>query len=101
MDGNGQRIGGNMPGTAPGHPVVALPSLDVLRALPPRLRLAEAAWYTGLSPKSLGDRGWRRRHGVPAIKVGRAVLFDRAALDTWLARRRERPPAQADSPPGP
>ncbi len=65
-------------------------------SLPPRLRLKAAAEYVGLSPKSLGDRGWRRRHGIPCLKIGRAVVFDRADLDRWLAKHKERLPREDD-----
>lgn len=60
-------------------------------SISPRLRLLDAAHYLGVSPRSLADRGWRRKHGIPCFKVGRAVVFDVAALDRWLTRRAERP----------
>lgn len=60
-------------------------------SLSPRLRLADAARYLGVSPRSLADRGWRRRHGIPYFKIGAAVIFDVTALDRWLARHAERP----------
>lgn len=59
--------------------------------LSPRLRLAAAAAYLGVSPRSLADRGWRRKHGIPCFKIGAAVIFDGASLDRWLARHAERP----------
>lgn len=31
------------------------------------------------------------RHGIPCFRVGKAVVFDAAALDRWLARHAERP----------
>ncbi len=55
-----------------------------------RLRIPDAALYLGISPRSLADRGWRLKHGIPAIKVGRAVVFDQATLDRWLSRHAER-----------
>jgi hypothetical protein len=60
----------------------------------PRLRLREAAEYLAVSPRSLADRGWRLKHGIPCFRVGKAVVFDAAALDGWLARHQER--RQAD-----
>ncbi len=60
----------------------------------PRLRLHAAARYLGVSPKSLADRGWRRKHAIPSLKLGRAVVYDRADLDRWLARHRERLPRE-------
>ncbi len=56
-----------------------------------RLRVRAAANYLGVSHRSLSDRGWRRRHGVPTMRVGRALVFDPDALDRWLARHAERP----------
>lgn len=63
-----------------------------------RLRLAAAAAYLGVSPRSLADRGWRRKHGIPCFKIGAAVIFDVAALDRWLARHAERPLRALDDP---
>ncbi len=57
---------------------------------PLRLRLPQAAAYLAVSPRSLADRGWRLRLGIPAYKVGAALIFDRAALDRWLAKHQER-----------
>jgi len=56
----------------------------------PRLTVAEAAAYLAVSPRSLSDRGWRYRMGIPTLKLGRSVRFDRAALDRWLQRQQER-----------
>jgi len=58
--------------------------------VPFRLRLPQAAEYLGVSPRSLADRGWRLKHGIPAFKVGSILVFDRAALDRWLAKHQER-----------
>jgi len=70
-------------------PISNTPQPQVI--LPPRLRLRQAAAHLGISPRSLADRGWRLKHGIPTLKVGRAVVFDRAALDAWLRRHAERP----------
>jgi hypothetical protein len=59
--------------------------------LPARLRLSQAAAHLDISPCSLADRGWRLKHRIPVIKVGHAVVFDRAAQDRWVARQAERP----------
>ncbi len=56
-----------------------------------RFRIPQAAAYLGISPKSLADRGWRLRNGIPCSRIGRAVVFDPNQLDAWLARHRERP----------
>ncbi len=55
-----------------------------------RFRVGPAAEYLGVSPRSLGSRGWRLRHGIPTLKIGRALVFDKAALDRWLAKHAER-----------
>jgi excisionase family DNA binding protein len=55
-----------------------------------RFRVKEAADYLGISNRSLASRGWRFRHGIPTLKVGRALVFDQAALDRWLAKHAER-----------
>lgn len=66
-----------------------------------RLRVRTAADYLGLSWRSLSDRVWRLKHGIPAMKVGRALLFDRAQLDAWLLRHQERPIRAMSTPEDP
>lgn len=48
----------------------------------------QAAEYLGLSAKTLSVEVCRRRLRIPYIKVGRKVVYERAALDRWLAERR-------------
>jgi predicted DNA-binding transcriptional regulator AlpA len=55
-----------------------------------KLRTRAAARYTGLSARTLASRGWRLKHGLPTIRIGRALVFDSAALDRWLAKHAER-----------
>ena len=55
-----------------------------------RFRLRQAAAYVGIAPRSLSDRSWRFKHGIPAIRVGRALIFDADALDRWLTKHTER-----------
>ncbi len=65
------------------------------KVLAPRGRLLtiqEAAEYLGLSAKSLAGRAWRIKNGLPAIKAGRSVRFDKEALDRWIDRHHERLP---------
>jgi len=57
---------------------------------PARFRVRDAARFLGVSHRSLADRGWRLRLGIPTLRVGRAVVFDRNALETWLRRHQER-----------
>jgi excisionase family DNA binding protein len=56
-----------------------------------RLRAEEAANYLRVSSSTLAK--WRmRREGPPYERCGsRVILYDRAELDAWLARRRVRP----------
>ena len=65
-----------------------------------RLRLKEAAAYLAVSPRSLADRGWRLKHGIPCFRVGKAVVFDATALDRWLARHQERRQADREAKEG-
>lgn len=57
----------------------------------PKLRCREAAEYLGVSFRSLLDRSWRERHGVPCFRIGKAVVFDPDTLDAWLAANLEQP----------
>ena len=65
-----------------------------------RLMIAkDAAAYIGLAPQTLAKM---RVSGdsPPFYKVGRQVLYDRADLDAWLAKRRRRStsdPGQQDA----
>ncbi len=61
-----------------------------------RLRTKDVARYVGVSPRSLASRGWRLKHAIPAYRVGRALVFDTAALDHWLAKHVERRVGEAD-----
>ncbi len=60
-----------------------MPSLDDRRML----RVTEAAMYLALSVSFLNKL--RCGGGGPAFrKIGRAVLYDPADLETWLSERR-------------
>jgi predicted DNA-binding transcriptional regulator AlpA len=50
---------------------------------PAGLREKDAALYLGVSRMTL------RRHGPPPVRIGRAIVYSRAALDDWLASRAE------------
>ncbi len=53
----------------------------------PKLRPPEAAKYLGIAESTLAKR--RMRCEAPAFrKLGRAVVYDRADLDAWLAAHR-------------
>ena len=51
------------------------------------LRVPDAARYTGLSKSTL-DKLRVYGGGPIYIKVGKAVIYDRADLDRWLAGKR-------------
>lgn len=57
-------------------------------AYPERMRRDQAAEYIGLTARSLGVEPVRKRLRIPYVKVGRNVIYERAALDRWLAERR-------------
>ena len=52
-----------------------------------RLDSAAAAAYVGVAVQTLAL--WRSagRYSLPYRKIGRKVMYDRADLDAWLARR--------------
>lgn len=54
-----------------------------------REKFRQAAEVLGVSPFSLADRRFRERHGIPAIRIGRALIFDIGQLEAYLANRRE------------
>jgi hypothetical protein len=54
-----------------------------------RVRVREAARILGVSPFTLADPRWRRRHEVPASRIGRAVVFDVRELELYVRQRRE------------
>jgi hypothetical protein len=56
-----------------------------------RFRLSDAARYLRISEHSLASARWRRLREIPTLRIGRALLFDRAELDCWLEANRERP----------
>ncbi len=66
-------------------PTPALPSR--------RLRLPEAAEFLGVTRRTLASRGWRIKHRIPTIAIGRALVFDTGALERFLAQHAVRLPA--------
>lgn len=58
-----------------------------MEALAIKLRQPEAAKYVGLSESTLSKLRMGS-HGPAFHKIGRAVIYDRADLDTWLAAHR-------------
>jgi hypothetical protein len=53
--------------------------------LPPRFRTPAAAKYLGLAAGTLIVGRCTGKLDIPYIKIGRAVVYERAALDQWLA----------------
>jgi hypothetical protein len=51
------------------------------------LRTAAAADYLGVGVRSLRDPNWRARNRVPHARVGDSIIYDRLALDAWIAKR--------------
>ena len=51
--------------------------------------ISESAQYLGCSPSSLLSRPWRERMRLPAIRVGRALMFDETDLDRVRESRQD------------
>jgi len=62
------------------------------------LSLHEATKALGVSPRSLADRRYRTRIGLPARKVGRRVVFLEQDLRRLLAARRDGLPNATPEP---
>jgi len=58
------------------------------------LTLEKAAERLSLSPRSLADKRFRVRLGLPAVKLGRKLGFDEDDIAALIARGREVLPAQ-------
>ena len=86
-----------------------LAELDELRdialeGVDPRLRLLTARQVTGLlstAPGSLSSSAWRRRIGLPAVHLGRAVRFRVVDVARVIAKGLEFPTAVPDESPIP
>lgn len=50
------------------------------------MNVEQIAWYLDSTPGSIRVKVWRRE--IPFLKCGRRVLFDREAIDSWLAAQR-------------
>lgn len=56
----------------------------------------EAAQRLGVSPRSLLDKRFRLRTGLPAIKIGmRRIGFDERDIERMIEQGRERFPGEA------
>lgn len=74
-----------------------------MQAAPNLRREREAAQALAVSPRTL--QAWRRRGvGPPFVRLGRAVRYDAAALERWIAARQVTPgasPVQTEPRPAP
>ena len=60
------------------------------------LTAEEAAGYVRVSLRTF--QGWVSRQAVPVVRLpGRRILFDREALDSWLASRTTSPRASLEN----
>lgn len=55
------------------------------------LKTPEAAEYLSLSDATLTKDRWSRLLGIPFIRAGRAILYDRDDLDQWLRNNKVNP----------
>lgn len=56
-----------------------------MNAAPDRyLRVRPAASYLGIAPRTLATPSWRKKHGIPVVRIGKLVLFDRLELDAYM-----------------
>lgn len=63
---------------------------------PTRMRTPQAAEYCGLSGRTFEKL--RLTGGGPQfIKIGRAVIYDQADLDTWMDRHRRSSTSDAEA----
>jgi excisionase family DNA binding protein len=53
------------------------------------LNVPEAARYLRTSKAFLDRDRLTRLHGIPFVRLGRRILYDRLALDDFLARQAE------------
>lgn len=53
-----------------------------------RLNTPQAAEFLGLAAATLERDRVTGRLGIPYLKLGRRVLYDRSDLEAWLDRRR-------------
>ena len=64
-----------------------------MQSISRRLRTEQAADYVGLAARTL-EKMRLTTAGPRFFKIGRAVVYDSADLDEWLARQRRRSTAE-------
>lgn len=60
-----------------------------------RLTAEEAAAQLGVSKRSLSDKRYRLRIGLPAVRIGRRIGFEERDVERIITRGRERLPTRA------
>ena len=63
------------------------------------LPVKEAAQRLGVAKRSLEDKRYRARIGLPVIRIGRRVGFEESAIETVIARGRESVPVRQEVQP--
>jgi predicted DNA-binding transcriptional regulator AlpA len=58
------------------------------------ISLEETARRLGLSPRSLTDKRFRARLGLPGVKVGRRLGFEEDDIEAVITRGREKLPVE-------
>ncbi len=53
------------------------------------LTAEQVAEIWGVSPSLLRSPSWRRRHGLPAVRIGRLLRFEPQVIATFCERQRE------------
>ena len=72
----------------PRTPVSAATSIEPSKSWPERMSRRLAAEYLGVAEGSLSTDVCRRHWQVPFLRFGRRVLYEKSALDRWIAERR-------------
>lgn len=63
------------------------PTQTAPKEVPVLMKQAECAALLNCAPRTLEQDRIRRRWGVPYVKLGASVRYDRAAVLKWLADR--------------
>ena len=58
------------------------------------ITIEETAQRLGLSPRSLADKRFRVRIGLPGVKLGRRLGFDERDVEQLILRGREKIPME-------
>jgi excisionase family DNA binding protein len=69
--------------------LLMVPSVIMALVMDKALSVDEASRALGCSKGSLLRPWWRKRHSIPAVRVGRRLVFLENDLRAWLEARRE------------